>query len=227
MLEVCPDAERASVRAAELIAAALGTALRQRGRATLALSGGRTPEQMFRHLAGARVAWARVHVFQCDERVVPESDPRRNFATIAGFCMAAGVPGTGEHAMPVMEGNLQLAAERYARELEAQAGRPPVLDVVHLGVGEDGHTASLVPGDPVLDATEDVALTGCYRDTRRMTLTLPALSRARQRIWLVTGARKSLVLARLLAMDRDLVATRVVRADSTIVADTAAMASRA
>jgi 6-phosphogluconolactonase len=130
--------------------------------------------------------------------------------------------------MPVESADLEAAAARYAATLREAAGSPPVLDLVHLGLGSDGHTASLVPGDPVLDVTDaDVALTGVYQDRRRMTLTYPALDRGRRVLWLVTGGEKAGMLARLRAGDRSIPAGRV-RADAALVlADAAAAGTEA
>ena len=119
--------------------------------------------------------------------------------------------------MPVEAGELEAAAAAYA------AGVPERIDLVHLGLGDDGHTAALVPGDPVLEVDDRlVALTGEYRGRRRMTLTYPALARAEQLLWLVTGADKADPLARLLAGDRSIPAGRVTAGRSLVVADRAA-----
>jgi 6-phosphogluconolactonase len=128
--------------------------------------------------------------------------------------------------MPVEEADLESAAESYARLLESIAGAPPVLDLVHLGLGEDGHTASLVPGDPVLEERRDVGLTGPYQGRRRMTLTYPLLRRARRIVWLVTGAAKAGMLERLRAGDVSIPAGRVARDRALVLADPAAAAGR-
>jgi 6-phosphogluconolactonase len=127
------------------------------------------------------------------------------------------------HAMPVESPDLDDAAKRYAKTLQEIAGSPPVLDLAHLGLGPDGHTASLVPGDPVLDVTDaDVALTGIYQDRRRMTLTYPMLNRARRILWLVTGSDKVDALARLGAGDASIPAGRIQRDQALVLADRAA-----
>jgi 6-phosphogluconolactonase len=127
--------------------------------------------------------------------------------------------------MAVEEEDLRTAASRYQRELEAVAGAPAVLDVVHLGLGADGHTASLVPGDPVLAVDgADVALSGSYAGRVRMTLTYPAIDRARALLWLVTGADKRAALPRLLAGDRSIPAGRVRAPEALVLADRAAAA---
>jgi 6-phosphogluconolactonase len=128
--------------------------------------------------------------------------------------------------MPVEAENLEAASEQYATTLKQIAGAPVVLDLVHLGLGPDGHTASLVPGDPVLDVTEaDVAVTGAYQGRRRMTLTYPILNRARRIIWLVTGREKAEMLARLKERDASIPAGRVRQQAAVVLADQEAAAA--
>jgi 6-phosphogluconolactonase len=225
-IEILEDEEAVARRAAALVAADARAAVAARGGFTLALSGGRTPWRMLRILAGEPVPWSRVHLFQVDERVAPAGDPARNLTRIAESLRGgAALPPAQLHAMPVEERDLAAAARRYARELEAAAGTPAVLDLVHLGLGADGHTASLVPGDPALEAADAVTVTGAYQGHRRMTLTLPVLGRARRVLWLVTGAEKAETLRRLRAGDRSIPAGLVPRDRALILADEAAAGS--
>jgi 6-phosphogluconolactonase len=224
IVEVLADAEAVAWRGAEVIAADARLAVAVRGRFTVALSGGRTPWVMLRALAGQEVPWASVHVVQVDERVVPPGDPDRNLPHLRDALIdRVPLPPEQLHSMPVDADDLDAAAGRYARMLREVAGTPPVLDLVHLGLGADGHTASLVPADPVLAITDaDVALTGEYEGRRRMTLTYPVLDRARRILWMVTGAEKAGALARLRDGDRSIPGGRV-RADRALVlADRAA-----
>lgn len=228
-IEVLPDAGAVARQAAGWLAARAREAVASRGRFATAVSGGHTPWQMLRALAGEDVPWGSVHLFQVDERVAPAGDPDRNLTHIQESLLAFAAPPSGQiHAMPVEEVDLEAAAARYAAVLAAVAGTPPVLDVVHLGLGPDGHTASLVPGDPVLEVTSaDVALAGPYEGRRRMTITYPVLARARSVLWVVTGAGKAEMLRRLQAGDRSIPAGRV-RADRALVlADRAAAAALA
>ncbi len=185
-----------------------------RGRFTFAVSGGHTPWAMFAHLVDEDVPWAQTAIWQVDERVAPAGDPDRNLVHLR-----QSLPAQGEaevHPMPVEDDDLEAAAARYAASL------PGRFDLVHLGLGPDGHTASLVPGDPVLDVTDRaVALTAEYLGRRRMTLTYPALDAARQVLWLVTGADKADALRRLQAGDRSIPAGRVAAADQLVIADAA------
>src|SRR5947209_6255990 len=128
--------------------------------------------------------------------------------------------------MPVESADLESARGQYAATLQQIAGTPAVLDLAHLGLGPDGHTASLVPGDPVLDVTDaDVALTGIYQGRRRMTLTYPILNRSRRVLWLVTGASKADMLARLLRADPTIPAGRIRQDQAVVLADRAAAPS--
>jgi 6-phosphogluconolactonase len=216
-LEILPDADGAARRAAAWIALQAREAVAVRGRFLLAVSGGRTPWRMLRALTADDLPWREVHVFQVDERVAPPGDPDRNLTRLRESLLGGvPLPPGNLHAMPVEEADLAAACAGYARDLAAVAGAPAVLDVVHLGLGADGHTASLVPGDPVLETKDaDVALTGPYAGRRRMTLTYPVLDRARHVLWVVTGADKATVLPRLLAGDPAIPAGRV-RADRAL-----------
>ena len=218
------DATAAAAIAADEVASACRRAVGERGIAVIAVSGGETPWRMLEQLRTRDLPWPRIHVAQVDERVAPADDARRNLARLERILVTEGPLARGQLlAMPVEAADLGAAAAVYQRQLEALAGRPLQLDLVQLGLGADGHTASLVPGDPVLDVTDrDVALSGEYQGLARMTLTLPALARARRRLWLVTGAGKRGRLQELVAGTGDAAAVRVPRADSVVVADAAA-----
>ena len=223
-VEVYSDADSAAREAASFVAAEARTAVAARGSFVMAVSGGHTPWVMLRALAGEDVPWDAVHVVQVDERVAPTGDPDRNLTHLYESLLEhATLRPERIHAMPVESSNLQAACEEYELTLRAIAGSPPVLDLVHLGLGPDGHTASLVPGDPVLEINDaDVALTGLYQGRRRMTLTYPILNRSRRVLWLVTGGEKAEMLTRLSASDAQIPAGRV-RADHALVfADRAA-----
>src|SRR5262245_16590343 len=191
-IEVLADADAVAKKAAAVIAAEARDAVAARGRFIMAVSGGHTPWVMLRELAEEDVPWAGVHIFQVDERVAPAGDADRRLTQLrASQLEHAPLPEGQIYAMPVEISDLQNAAAKYAAELEKIAGRPPVLDLVHLGLGPDGHTASLVPGDPVLDVKDrDVAVTGVYQGRNRLTLTYPVINRARLILWLVTGSEK-------------------------------------
>jgi 6-phosphogluconolactonase len=225
-IDVYPDDDGVARQAAAIIADAARVAATSRGRFTMAVSGGHTPWLMLRALADDEVPWQQVHVFQVDERVAPAGDPDRNLAHLrASLLDRVPLPADHIHAMPVEAADLDQAAEQYARTLREVAGSPPVLDLVHLGLGPDGHTASLVPGDPVLDVTDaDVALSGPYRGRRRMTLTFPAINRSRLILWLVTGGEKAQTLVRLRDGDRSIPGSRVLRERALVLADRAAAA---
>jgi 6-phosphogluconolactonase len=222
---VCANPDVAAEKAAAFIAAQVAPAVSARGRFLLAVSGGRTPWQMLRALARAPLPWDRIHLFQVDERVAPAGDPDRN-ATHLRACFEGTALGSDHiHAMPVEDADLDDAARRYAATLQELAGSPATLDLVHLGLGPDGHTASLVPNDPVLAVTDrDVALTGVYHERRRMTLTYPILNRARTILWLATGSDKAEVLPRLRDGDPSIPGGSIRRSGALIIADQAAAA---
>jgi 6-phosphogluconolactonase len=213
-LQVSPDPAFVAARAAGYVAARARAAVSEHGRFTFAVSGGHTPWAMFAELAKQDVPWADIELFQVDERVAPDGDPDRNLTHLRE---SIGDGPARVHPMPVNDPDVDKAAALYAGAL------PQRFDLVHLGLGPDGHTASLVPGDPVLEVTDElVAVTQPYQGRRRMTLTYPALARADQLLWLVTGSDKQDPLARLLAGDESIPAGRVVATRSLVLADEAA-----
>ena len=212
-IRVLADGDAVAREGAAIIAAQARAAVAARGRFIWAVSGGHTPWLMLRNLAGEEVPWSGVHVAQVDERVAPGGHPDRNLTHLRESLLEhAPLRPEQVHAMPVEEIDLEAAVRRYAQTLQGIAGSPPILDLVHLGLGPDGHTASLVPGDPVLDVTDaDVALTGVYQGRRRMTLTYPTINRSRRILWLVTGNDKVEMLTRLRDGDKSIPAGRVVQ----------------
>jgi 6-phosphogluconolactonase len=224
-LEVAKTATAAAELAARLIATVLGIAVGRRTRASLALSGGNSPLPMLKALAREPLDWSAIHVYQVDERVVARGDSARNLGSLDEILVWGGpLPRRNLHPMWVDRADLSDAADSYAAELAQFAGDPPILDLVHLGLGGDGHTASLFPGDPVLDVKDrSVALTAEHNGHRRMTLTLAALNRARSIVWFVTGADKAGVVADLYAGGAPFPAGRVARRRAALVADAAAV----
>ena len=222
-IEVFPDAESVARRAAAFIADAARAAVSARGRFVFAVSGGRTPWVMLRALALEDVPWQAVEIVQVDERVAPEGHPDRNLTHLRESLKQAPLGSAQIHAMPVETDDLDAAAREYAgtlRRLTEPSGR---LDLAHLGLGPDGHTASLVPGAPELDVRDaPVAVTDIYQGRRRMTLTFPVLDSARQILWVVTGDDKRKMLARLREGDAAIPAGRVASHAAVVVADRAA-----
>jgi 6-phosphogluconolactonase len=223
-IEILPDSAAVARKAATIIAADARAAVEERGRFILAVSGGHTPWLMLRALAGQEVPWEGLHVVQVDERVAPAGHSDRNVTHLRESLLDhAPLPSDQIYAMPVESPDLDAAAARYAVTLREIAGSPPVIDLAHLGLGPDGHTASLVPGDPVLNVADaDVALTGVYQGRRRMTLTYPMLNRSRRILWLVTGSDKVEALARLRDGDVSIPAGRIQREQAVVLADRAA-----
>jgi 6-phosphogluconolactonase len=226
-IEVLADPDAVAKRAAALVAEHARAAVKERGRFTFAVSGGHTPWVMLRELASEQVPWNDVHVVQVDERVAPADSDERNVKHLRESLLThVSLPPGNLHAMPVEASDLAAAAAQYARMLESLAGSPPTLDLIHLGLGPDGHTASLVPGDPVLEVGDAwVALTtGLYQGCHRMTLTYPVLDHARSVLWLVAGAEKVDALSRLQRQDRTIPAGRVRQESAVVIADRAAAA---
>lgn len=213
-IEVLADPQTVARRAAQYVAEHARAAVAGHGRFTFAVSGGHTPWAMFDRLTDEDMPWKQVVLYQVDERIAPAGDPDRNLAHLRE---SLGEVPAKVIAMPVDDMDRAAAAARYAALL------PDHFDLVHLGLGPDGHTASLVPGDPVLETTDRlVAITGPYQGRQRMTLTYPALARADQILWLITGDDKKTPLAKLLAGDRSIPAGRVEAAQSLVLADVAA-----
>src|SRR5262245_33012828 len=225
-IEVYADDDTVARKAAAVIAADMRAAVTARGRYIMAISGSHTPWLMLRALADEPLPWQQVHVAQVDERVAPEADPDRNLARLRASLLArVPLPPGQVHAMPVEATDLDRAAAQYAATLRDVAGSPPLLDLAHLGLGPDGHTASLVPGDPALDVTDaDVTVAGPYQGRRRMTLTFPIINRSRRVLWLVTGREKAAALVRLRDGDRSIPAARVCQDRALLLADRVAAA---
>ena len=223
-IDIFSDADSVAREAARFIAVEARAAVAGCGSFVMAVSGGHTPWLMLRDLAQEEMPWKAVQVVQVDERVAPAGDPDRNLTHLRESLLShAPLRAEQIHAMPVEATDLDAGAAQYAQTLRSLAGSPPVLDLVHLGMGPDGHTASLVPGDPVLNVDNaDVAVTGIYQGRRRMTLTYPLINRARRVLWLITGGEKAEMLNRLKGGDASIPAGRI-RADRAVVlADRAA-----
>jgi 6-phosphogluconolactonase len=219
---IYPDAYAVAKAAASIIAEEAREAVAARGRFVMAVSGGRTPWQMLRALANEDVPWASVHVVQVDERIAPEGDKDRNLTHLRESLLShAPIPENHIHAMPVNTADLDQACRDYTATLNSLCGEPPVLDLAHLGLGPDGHTASLIPGDPVCQVHDaEVSLTGIYQNRRRMTLTYPVINRSRRILWVVTGAEKKPMVPRLLAGDPTIPAGPVAQQNAILLADT-------
>jgi 6-phosphogluconolactonase len=226
-IEVLADPESVAERAASVIADYAREAVASRGKFIMAVSGGHTPWIMLRKLSAAQIPWRAIHIVQVDERVAPAGDTDRNLTHLRESLADSPLPADQLYAMPVELPDLEAAANSYASTLRKIAGEPPVIDLVHLGLGPDGHTASLVPGDPVLDVNNaDVALSGPYQGRKRMTLTYPIINRARRVLWVVTGDEKEGMVNRLLTGDRGIPAGRVSSTRALLLADSAAAGRR-
>ncbi len=216
-LEVPGDDRAAARRAAELIAEAGAAAVAERGIYGFAMSGGRSPWAMLAMLDDdERMPWEETELFQVDERIASPGSQDRNLTHIILALSMGHQPSL--RPMPVTHRDLDEAAREYESSL------PERLDLIHLGLGPDGHTASLVPGDAVLEVRDrGVAVTASsYQDHRRMTITYPTIEAGRRVLFLVTGAEKQEALQKLLAGDESIPAGRVKNGSIVVVADEAA-----
>ncbi len=223
-IEILANPELVAQRAAAFIAEAAWEAVTARGRFVMAVSGGHTPWLMLRELvSGGIVPWPALHILQIDERVAPAGHADRNLTHIRSIVDNTTLRPDQVTAMPVESADLGAAAAQYEDALRQIAGTPPIIDLAHLGLGPDGHTASLVPGDPALDVQDtDVTLSGPYQGRRRMTMTYPILNRARRVLWVITGSEKTEMVNRLLDGDRSIPAGRVRQDRALLLADCAA-----
>ena len=231
MLEVVADREALAERAVDVIAEVAAQSIDERGIFTLAVSGGSTPRRMLEVLAERPgLDWGRIHLFQVDERVAPDGDPDRNATMLAEALLTDGFrarhsPG-GVWLMPVTQPDVHAAAAEYAATIDRLAGSPVVFDLVQLGLGSDGHTASLIPEDPILEIDDrDVAVTGVYNGRQRLSLTWPVLDRAKHQLWVIAGADKGPALAQYLNADPAIPASLPTQARATVLVDEAAFAN--
>lgn len=221
---VSKDVAGAESAAAAFIAQCLRHAVQERGLATLAISGGRSPWGMFERLSDQSVEWDQVHVLQVDERIVPLDDSARNWSQFLEGALAQRIPPQNRHPMPVEADDVELAIGRYSATLIQWAGVPPQLDVVHLGLGQDGHTASLFADDVLLqDRRHWVGVSKVYEGHRRLTLTLPVLNSARSVVWFAVGAGRREILKRLREGDESIAAGHVRRDRAVVFTDAAAV----
>jgi 6-phosphogluconolactonase len=220
-IEVLDNADLVARRAATVIAGEARKAVALRGCFIFAVSGGKTPWKMLHELTNEDVPWEKMHIIQVDERFAPEGHPDRNMSHIHEILLGhAPTLPVQIHAMHMEEKDPEAAAAWYSLTIREIAGSKAIIDLIHLGLGPDGHTASLLPGDPVLDITDkDVALTGIYQGRHRMTLTYPAINRARKILWLITGSEKSEMLQRLLDKDFSIPASHISQENAMVLAD--------
>lgn len=210
-VRVCEDVGSLARSSADFVCDEARRAVERQGRFSFAVSGGHTPWAMFEQLSLSSMPWEHTVIYQVDERVAPDGDDDRNLTHL--MMSLAGVAVTIK-PMPVNDPDLDAAAAAYAGLL------PDNLDLVHLGLGPDGHCASLVPGDPVLEVSDrPVALTRPYQGRRRMTLTYPALAAAEQILWLISGEPARGALELLLRGDQSIPAGRVSAQRSLVMTD--------
>jgi 6-phosphogluconolactonase len=223
--EIFPQAAQVAARTADYLEQEIRDALTHQKSFSLAISGGRTPWEMLKILSKADLPWQRINLFQVDERVAPDGHPDRNltqlFQAISGTAM---VTQLRIFPMPVLAEDLEEGCRDYIKVLdEVTEGKG--LDIIHLGLGIDGHTASLVPGDGVMEVQDRlVACTqNTYQGRIRMTLTYPLLNGAKQLLWIVTGNEKQEMVQRLLKQDPSIPAGKIRQENALLMVDKAAM----
>ena len=228
IVEVLADGEALARRAVDVLVEASVRAIEERGVFVWAVSGGSTPRRMLELLSERTdLDWSSTHLFQVDERIAPDGSNDRNAtmldtALLTETFLERNTPA-GIHLMPVTADDLDAAATAYGELMDSHAGSPMVFDVVQLGMGGDGHTASLIPGDPILEVDDvDVALTGEYQGRRRMSFTWPVLDRAKQLLWVVGGESKQVAVQQFLSNDPAIPATLPTQARATVLLDEAA-----
>lgn len=219
-LSIWPDPETACLEAARSMTRTLEAVLRERDQAVLAVSGGSTPWPMLATFFKSPLPWPRIHLFQVDERLVSPKSPERNWSHLVPL-LPPGIQCHPVPSDPSAQGDD--LARLYEAELIRISGNPPRIDLIHLGLGGDGHTASLAPGHAVL-AIEDrwVASVGAFHGEARLTLTRPTLNRAVHRLWLACGSDKQEALARWIARDPAIPAGRVGSREDPFFCDQAA-----
>jgi len=205
------SATEVAKEAAIFIADRIRENIHKKGFFTFAISGGRTPWEMIKELAKEDLPWEKVYLFQVDERIAPDAHPDRNltqlFKAIEGTKLVLRL---NIFPMRVNAEDLNEACEEYESHINRMTENGK-LDLIHLGLGTDGHTASLVPYDSVLEINDKgVAMTRIeYQERKRMTLTYPLINQAEKILWVVTGEEKAEMLDRLLHQDPSIPAGRI------------------
>ena len=224
-IEIFPQTEQVAIQAAAYLEQVIRKALTHQKSFSLAISGGRTPWEMLKILSKADLPWQRINLFQVDERVAPDGHPDRNLTQL--FQAIAGTPMVMQlriFPMPVNAKDLDAAVKEYAEVLN-EVTESKGLDLIHLGIGSDGHTASLVPGDEVLEIQNRlVAYTqNSYQGRIRMTLTYPLINAAKQILWIVTGSEKREMVQRMLQQDSSIPAGNIQQKNALLMVDKAAI----
>lgn len=225
--EIYSTAEEVAAQAAKYIEEKIRAGILEKGQFSLAISGGRTPWEMMKILVKAKLRWEKVNIFQVDEREAPDGHPDRNLTQLFQSLEGSGIlTRVNIFPMHTVADDLSAETEKYSKIIHQVTGEG-ILDLVHLGLGSDGHTASLIPGDPVCEVTDrDIALTEQpYQGRKRMTMTYPLINRAKEIVWIVTGKEKAEMLKRLQNQDPGIPAGRINPANSLILADEAASQS--
>ncbi|MBT4890162.1 MAG: 6-phosphogluconolactonase [Rhodospirillales bacterium] len=220
-IETCIDAQSVADKCANIIADHMMQAINQHAKFTIAFSGGSTPIPLFQRLSTLTLPWDKVHIFQVDERVAPDGDENRNYNNLKTHLLDhISIPPAQVYAMQVATLSSWKAAETYETLVRKHTGTPPCFDLIHLGLGEDGHTASLIPKDPVLKNSDSyVATSQVYNRYERLTFTYDTINATKCILWQVTGKKKAKMLKRLISGDTKIPAGRIVRDQAIIVTD--------
>ncbi len=205
---ICPDRPALTEQALMLIQKRVFAAIDQQGRATLALAGGSTPKQLYERIASQAWPWHQIHLFWGDERFVPHDHPDSNYhLTRTAWLDHVPIPAANIHPIPTVPLTPAAAAAAYEQELQAffalEAGQFPVFDVILLGMGADGHTASLFPHTAALQVCDRAVTVGQKGEEPRITLTIPTLNFGRCVIFMVAGADKAAAYTQVIAAQPD------------------------
>jgi 6-phosphogluconolactonase len=203
-VEVLPDQSALVARGLELVLSQLETAITQRGKFTIALSGGSTPKPLYEAIASQNLPWDKIHVFWGDERYVPPNHPDSNeLMARRAWLDRVPIPAANIHATPTLAGDPAVDAAKYEQHLQeffqAAPGKFPALDVVLLGMGDDAHTASLFPHTEALKVSDRLVTVGNKDGNPRITFTYPLINAAHNVIFIVAGANKQPALAQIFA----------------------------
>ncbi len=207
-VNVVADRQSLIEKASEFIIIQIEKSITSNGICTIALAGGSTPKPIYEKIAAANLPWDKIHIFWGDERYVPKDHQDSNYKmTVEAWLNKVEIPETNIHPIPTDDGNPEVSAQKHNQELKdffsLANGDIPPFDIILLGMGDDGHTASLFPYTKALDVNDRLITVGNKDDNQRITFTAPLINNAQQVIFLVSGSNKQDALAQVFSTDSD------------------------